>query len=98
MRRHRNGLRTAVLLSALSGLVLLAGWWIGGRTGLTIALALSLAMNGIAYFWSDKLALASMHARSIGAHEQPVMYRIVRELATRQAADAPALRRAHLHA
>ena len=91
VRRHRNGLRTAVLLSALSGLVLLAGWWIGGRTGLTMALLLSLGMNGIAYFWSDKLALASMHARPIGAHEQPVMYRIVRELATATGQPMPRL-------
>ena len=38
MNRQHNGLKTAVLLALLAGLILLAGQWIGGRTGLIIAL------------------------------------------------------------
>ena len=39
-------------------------------------------MNGFSYFFSDRIALRSMHARPVSEAEQPVMYSIVRELAT----------------
>jgi heat shock protein HtpX len=82
LHRQHNGLKTAVLLALLAGLILLAGQWIGGRTGLIIALILALAINGTAYFFSDKLALRSMRAYPVSEAEQPAMYRIVRELST----------------
>lgn len=79
--RHYNGLKTAALLGGLSGLVLLAGSFFG-RTGLLVALAAALGVNGYAYLSSDRLALRVMQARLVCQAEQPVMYRIVRELAT----------------
>ncbi|MQA87045.1 MAG: zinc metalloprotease HtpX [Streptosporangiales bacterium] len=79
---HFNGLKTAVLLGALSALILLFGAWLGGSRGLTIALVLALAMNGAAYFFSDKLALRAMRAQPVSEVEQPEMYRVVRELST----------------
>ncbi|HTF50633.1 MAG TPA: zinc metalloprotease HtpX [Pseudonocardia sp.] len=80
MRRYVNGLKTAVLLGALSALVLFVGSFFG-RAGLIIALLLALGLNGYAYFKSDKLALAAMRARPVTEFEQPVMNRLVRELA-----------------
>src|SRR6266571_5011524 len=77
-----NGLKTAVLLGALSALLLVGGQAIGGTRGLTIGLALAVAMNGFSYFFSDRIALRSMRARPVSEAEQPVMYSIVRELAT----------------
>jgi len=79
---HANGIKTAVLIALMSGLILLVGRWVGGTTGLTIALLIALVVNGIAYFHSDKLALRSMRARPVSEAEQPVIYRIVRELST----------------
>ncbi|WP_232667564.1 zinc metalloprotease HtpX [Pseudonocardia sp. TRM90224] len=79
MHRQVNGLKTAVLLGVMSALVLLVGSFFG-RGGLVIALVLALALNGYAYFRSDKLALRAMHARPVTQAEHPGMYRIVREL------------------
>ncbi|MDQ3761168.1 MAG: zinc metalloprotease HtpX [Actinomycetota bacterium] len=81
MHNHFNGLKTALLLGGLSALVVLIGAFFG-RTGVIIALVFALGMNGYAYFYSDTLALRAMRARPVSEAEQPVMYRIVRELAT----------------
>ncbi|PVZ10138.1 zinc metalloprotease HtpX [Actinomycetospora cinnamomea] len=77
----RNGLKTAMLLGALSAIVLVLGS-LFGRGGLLIALLVALGVNGYAYFNSDKLALRAMRAYPVSEAEQPAMYRIVRELAT----------------
>jgi heat shock protein HtpX len=82
VHRHANGVKTAVLLALMTGLILLVGSWLGGSSGLTIAFLIALGVNGVAYFMSDKLALRSMRARPVSEAEQPAMYRIVRELST----------------
>ena len=91
MHRTANGIKTAALLALLSGLILLVGRWLGGGQGLTIALVISLGVNGIAYFYSDKLALRSMRARPVSEAEQPALYRIVRELSTASRQPMPRL-------
>lgn len=78
---HRNSLKTAALLGALSALLLLIGSWFG-RGGLLLGFTFAMLTNGFAYFNGDKLALRSMRARPVGEAEQPAMYRIVRELST----------------
>ncbi len=79
---HHNGVKTAALIAALSALMLVAGWTFGGATGLTIALVIALGTNGIAYFFSDRIALRSMRAHPVGEVEAPTLYRLVRELST----------------
>jgi heat shock protein HtpX len=81
VHRHYNGLKTAALLGLLTALILLVGYWFGGSTGLVIALVISLAMNAVSYFWSDKLALRAMHARPVTEQQAPELYAIVRDLA-----------------
>ncbi|HKS47412.1 MAG TPA: zinc metalloprotease HtpX [Amycolatopsis sp.] len=79
--RHQNGLKTALLLGLLSAIIVGISS-LFGRTALFVGLAVALGMNAYAYFKSDTLALRAMRARPVSEAEQPVMYRIVRELAT----------------
>ena len=82
MHRHYNGLKTALLLGLLSAIILAIGYFLGGSSGLFVALIISLLMNGVSYFYSDKIALRSMRAYPVTEVQQPVLYGIVRELAT----------------
>ncbi|MEU8266238.1 zinc metalloprotease HtpX [Sphaerisporangium sp. NPDC049002] len=79
---HNNGLRTAVLLGALSAAILAVGAWLGGGRGVQLAVLIALLTNGVAYFFSDRIALSAMRARPVSEVEQPALYRIVRELST----------------
>jgi heat shock protein HtpX len=88
---HHNGLRTAVLLGALSALIIAIGAWLGGSTGVQLAFVIAILSNGIAYFFSDRIALSAMRARPVSEVEQPTLYRIVRELSTEAKQPMPRL-------
>ncbi|MBB4913312.1 zinc metalloprotease HtpX [Streptosporangium saharense] len=88
---HHNGLRTAVLLGALSATIIAVGAWLGGGAGLQIAVLAALLTNGVAYFFSDRIALSAMRARPVSEVEQPTLYRIVRELSTEARQPMPRL-------
>jgi heat shock protein HtpX len=83
----KNSLKTAVLLSSLGALLMVAGVAIGGSTGLVIGLVLGLVVCGGSYWFSDKLAIAAARARLVTPEEAPQLHAIVQDLATR--ADLP---------
>jgi len=86
----RNYLKTTLLLAGLSGLLLLIGSRFG-TVGVTIALVAAIAMNGIAYFYSDKIAIRAAGAVPVTEAEFPELYRIVRGLADRAGIPMPRL-------
>ncbi|QNG36163.1 zinc metalloprotease HtpX [Geodermatophilaceae bacterium NBWT11] len=91
MHRWNNGLKTALLLGLMAGVVLAAGALIGGRGGLLVALVVAVAVNGYAWFNSDQLALRSMRAFPVTETQAPQVYAIVRELATEARQPMPRL-------
>ncbi|MBO3088420.1 zinc metalloprotease HtpX [Cellulomonas dongxiuzhuiae] len=80
--RHYNGLKTAALFGALWVVLLGIGWLVGGARYLWLFALLGVAMTAYSYWNSDKIAIRAMRARPVSELEQPVMYRIVRELST----------------
>ncbi|MFE7873503.1 zinc metalloprotease HtpX [Micromonospora humida] len=88
---HHNRLKTAALLGLLTSLILAVGYWFGGSGGLVVAVVVSLLMNGVTYFFSDKLALRSMRAQPVSEAQFPELYRMVRELATEARQPMPRL-------
>jgi heat shock protein HtpX len=90
-----NGVKTVLLLGALSGILLLGGEWVGGRNGLELGLAIAIAMNFFSYFFSERLTLAVYSAQPVTAQENPEVYvrvePVVRGLAQRMAIPMPRL-------
>lgn len=74
-------LKTLLLLAALSGLLMLMGGAMGGKTGLIIAFGFALVMNVGSYWYSDKIVLRAYGAQELGPHDSPALHRIVEELA-----------------
>ncbi|GAA2294597.1 zinc metalloprotease HtpX [Glycomyces scopariae] len=89
--KHHNGLKTAVLLGAMSAIVIAVGYALGGSTGVVIAAVIAVGMNAYAYFNSDKIALRSMRARPVTEAEAPQLYATVRELSQRAGQPMPRL-------
>ncbi len=81
MTRFTNNLKTTVFLAALFALVLALGQVIGGMQGLIIAFAFGVLMNGIAYFYSDKIALATMQGQEVNEQTAPDLVHMVKRLA-----------------
>jgi heat shock protein HtpX len=81
------GLRTTILMATLGGLLVAIGYAIGGIGAASGFLVFALILNGLMYWFSDKIALASAGAKPLSESEAPKIYQMVRELTTR--ADLP---------
>lgn len=86
-----NTFKTTLLLATLTGLFVLVGSAIGGRSGMVIAFGLAVLMNMGAWWFSDKLALRTSGARPVDPAEAPELYRLVERLAERAALPRPAV-------
>jgi heat shock protein HtpX len=91
--RHYNGLKTAALFGVMWTVLLAIGWVLGNGTPrfLWLFAGLGLASTAFSYWNSDKIAIRTMAARPVSELEQPVMYRVVRELSTASRQPMPRL-------
>jgi heat shock protein HtpX len=80
---NMNTLKTGLLLIALTALFMWLGNLIGGSQGMVIAFAIALVMNGISYWFSDKIVLKMYKAQPVDISQNPELYEMVRELTAR---------------
>lgn len=86
-----NQLKSMVLLAVLTVLVVIAGRALGGQTGMIIAFGLALVMNGVSYWFSDKIAIKMTRSYPVSRQESPYLYEIVERLSRRAGLPMPKL-------
>lgn len=86
-----NALKTGLLLAAMTALILVIGQAIGGGKGLAIAGAFAVVSNFVAFWFSDKLALAVHGARPVPVEEAPWLHEMVERIAQRAGVPKPAV-------
>ena len=87
---HCNGLKTTLLFALMWGVIMLIWWATGGsRQTLGIYILIGLGSTFASYWFSDKLAIASMNARAVSEQEAPMLYGIVRELSAKAGKPMP---------
>jgi len=95
MHHHYNGVKTALLLGGIFGLLLAIGGMISASTGSATFIWLfalfGVAMTAYGYWNSDKIAIKAMRAYPVTQADQPAMYRIVQELSAAAGQPMPRL-------
>jgi heat shock protein HtpX len=78
-----NQMKTYILMALLTVLLVWLGNAVGGHNGALYALIFAGVMNFGVYWFSDRIILAMYRAQEVSEAEEPVLYRIVRELTLR---------------
>jgi heat shock protein HtpX len=84
-----NQLKTAFLVVALTVLLVLVGGLLFGQNGTVIFFGLALVLNGVAYWFSDRIALAAARAQEVSPAEAPMLYRLADRLAVQYGVPRP---------
>ncbi len=86
-----NYFKTAILLGAMTGLILICGQLLGGRTGMIVALGFAAVMNLGSYWFSDKIVLARYRAKPVSVDDAPRLHTILDGLCARAEMPKPKL-------
>ncbi len=78
-----NYFKTFLLMLVLTGLFILVGTAIGGKTGAVYAFVFAGLMNFVSYWFSDKIVLRMYGAKEVSQSEAPQLYGIVAELTSK---------------
>ena len=84
-----NIFKTAILLTGLTLILVLAGEYFGGEGGALLAFAVAAAMNFFSYFYSDKIALRMYRAQAVTRDQLPRVYAVVERLTGRAGIPMP---------
>ncbi|MBN2255404.1 MAG: zinc metalloprotease HtpX [Deltaproteobacteria bacterium] len=84
-----NTMRTALLLGALTGLLMMIGGLFGGKQGIVIAFVFAMIMNFGSYWFSDKIVLSMYRAQEVSERDAPDLYSLVKNLTLRAGMPMP---------
>src|SRR3984893_8111634 len=84
-----NTFKSTLLLVTLTLFLIFIGERVGGRNGMVLAFALSVAFNFGTYFFSDKLALKMYNAQPVTREQLPRAYAAVERLTAKQGLPMP---------
>jgi heat shock protein HtpX len=76
-------------MAAITALFMLIGRWLGGQTGMMLALLVALGMNFFSYWFSDTMVLKMYNAQQVDESTAPQFVAMVRELATKAGLPMP---------
>jgi len=84
-----NNFKTAMLLSFMMALFMAIGYFILGPRGVMFGFLFGGLSNILAFFYSDKLALAAMRAQEVRREDLPWLHDMVERLAARAGLPKP---------
>ena len=86
-----RAIKTLLLLTALTLLLVLGGDALAGSRGMELGLMMAVVINGIAYFFSDKIALMSSGAQPVSREQMPRLYAVMERLTAKAGLPMPKL-------
>lgn len=86
-----NNIRTVLLMTLLTVLLVLIGNLLGGQGGMIIGFVFAAAMNFGSYWFSDKIVLRMYNARELTRSEAPELFQMTEDLARRGGIPMPKL-------
>jgi heat shock protein HtpX len=84
-----NMFKTVFLLTAMTLLLMLVGRAFGGQNGMVLTFVFAAVMNFSAYFFSDRIALATYRAQPVTREQLPRAYAAVERLAPKMGIPMP---------
>lgn len=81
--------KTTLLMTALTLLLVMIGDYFGGLEGMSMMLMISVVMNFVSYWYSDKMVLAQYQAQPLDEYSGNQIYSIVKELANKAGLPMP---------
>jgi heat shock protein HtpX len=84
-----NYIKTAFLLVVMAIILMWVGGLVGGPRGVMIAFVIALVLNGVSYWYSDKIVLKMYNAAELSREENSRIYSIVEELSANAGIPCP---------
>ncbi len=88
-RKGHNGMKTFVLMAALTALLVVIGQFVGGASGMIFFAGFAVVMNLAMFWFSAPMALKMSKAREVSEAEAPELHHMVASIAQRAGVPKP---------